>query len=207
MSSVEDGIKFVCNWKNDAILFDRELKEINHWRSLLHRAGLIGISNGVGYGNISLRIGTTDSFLISGTATGSKSLLEATDVSLVESYNLFANEIYCRGATRASSESPSHAAIYGLSNDINAVVHVHHAGLWLYGRDRWPTSDEQAEYGSPEMAVAIQALWTNGVLCEGQPIVMGGHKDGLLTFGSDLKSATQGLLAAYNKFQNIQLVE
>ncbi len=198
---MEAGIKFHCHWQTQPIGYPSELATLNHWRSQLLARNLIGVSDGIGFGNISLRIDTSEAFLISATSTGSLSVLTERDVSLVYRYDLKENEIWCKGEARASSESPSHAAIYQVSSEYAAVVHVHHKELWLRGREQWPTSDAHATYGSPEMAVSIQELLRSGRGSSRLPIVMGGHQDGLLAFGEDLASAAGVILDALSSLE------
>ncbi len=46
-------------------------EELNAARQELRRLGLLGVNeSGIGYGNVSLRDGTTDSFYITGSGTG-----------------------------------------------------------------------------------------------------------------------------------------
>ena len=67
----EDGvIKFKYDWEKKPIAINN-FEEINGWRDKLYKIGLIGVmENGIGYGNISLRLGKTQNFVVSGSGTG-----------------------------------------------------------------------------------------------------------------------------------------
>jgi ribulose-5-phosphate 4-epimerase/fuculose-1-phosphate aldolase len=83
----------------------------------------------------------------------------------------------------------SHAAVYRVRPDVGAVIHFHSEKLWQECRYTLPTTDPSLEYGTPELALGLQQL-VRGLDREVvQSVVMGGHKDGLLTFGPDLDGA------------------
>jgi L-ribulose-5-phosphate 4-epimerase len=106
------------------------LAEINRVRSELMAKGYLGVlPNGIGFGNISVRIGTTDQFYITGSATGGIPVLETSHIAVVERAEIKNNSLVCRGLTAASSESMSHAIIYKTVPNANAVVHIHNSAL------------------------------------------------------------------------------
>ena len=128
----EGSIKFECFWeKTGPVIGDRELREMNAWRDILVDLNLIGAyTDGVGYGNISVRSGSDGLFIITGSGTGKQKQLKRQGYSLITSYSLSQNNLHCKGPVIASSESLSHAAIYETDPEVNAVIHVHHADYW-----------------------------------------------------------------------------
>ena len=63
-------IKFNCQWIKDHPVEDSLIQELNHYRTKLYQLGLIGMyPNGIGYGNMSIRLENYQ-FLITGTSTG-----------------------------------------------------------------------------------------------------------------------------------------
>ena len=72
MTTNEGYIKFKCNWEKKGFFFPREaFSYINNWRQKLYNHDLIGAyENGIGFGNLSMRVDNTDCFIISGSATG-----------------------------------------------------------------------------------------------------------------------------------------
>ncbi|HDR88379.1 MAG TPA: class II aldolase/adducin family protein [Bacteroidetes bacterium] len=201
MNSEKEGyIRFHCHWRPSGPLIPAGMVlEINRWRSVLYSMEMLGcLEDGTGFGNISLRAPTAGKFFITGTATGKFKKLHAGHFSLVEKYGIDRNEIVCTGPVRASSESLSHAAVYETLSRVNAVVHIHHAGLWKQWKNRVPTTHETAEYGTPEMAREIIRLLRESKNAEKRMVVMGGHPEGIIIFGKDLEEAMASLLAYIN---------
>jgi hypothetical protein len=198
MSSDEKGyIQFRCDWRQvDSVSYGR-LPELLVWRSVLWQENLVGVdANGVGFGNVSERVSGTDSFVITATQTGDLQDLDASHFALVEEFDVHANRIRCSGAIRASSESLSHAILYELDDAVGAVVHVHDASAWSTLRDVIPTTGAAAEAGTVAMADEIGRLYRSGALRDRKVLVMGGHRDGLLSFGRDIEEAATVMLEA-----------
>lgn len=193
-------IQFHCDWEwADApagALFDA----LRAWRDRLFSLGLIGIyPNGIGYGNLSCRPGET--FVITGTATGSIPSLGPEHLTEVTAYDIDRNWVRCRGPVQASSESLSHAAVYRSDPTIRAVIHVHHLDLWQRLLGNVPTTDADAEAGTPAMAYAIEALFRDGPVREERLFAMGGHREGVMTFGKSLDEAGARLLEALEQLR------
>lgn len=195
----QDGvIKFSCNWiKTEPFEFEM-FESINHWRNQLYLLGLIGInSEGIGYGNISVRF-HKDQFIITGSATGGIKNLSKDHYTKVISYNIEANSLTAQGPIIASSESLTHAAIYQSDNSINAIFHVHDMKLWQHNLDKLPTSDVLVEYGTPAMAHEIVRLYKTTDMPDKKIMIMGGHQEGVITFGNTVSEAGETLLYYYN---------
>ena len=163
------------------------VEELITVRRRCRELGLIGEDEeGIGFGNLSQRIGATDRFIISGSGTGGIVEDSADIFTEVLSIDIEANSLECRGPRPASSESLTHGACYQLSPEIGAVIHVHHDRLWHDLGDRLPTSEASIPYGTPAMAREIGRLWEEGPFQEEGILVMGGHPGGLLAVGRDL---------------------
>ena len=185
----EGYIKFDCNWIPSKDIPLDKVAELNVWREIMYKKGLIGVyPDGVGFGNISMRC-NEKTFLISGSATGGLATLNESHYSLVTNYNLSTNSVTCVGALKASSESLTHALIYECSSATNAVIHVHNIDLWKRLIHRVPTSSETISYGTPEMANEIKRLFDETAVDTEKIIVMGGHREGIISFGEDLEEA------------------
>jgi hypothetical protein len=185
----EGYIKFNCNRipSNDIPL--NKAAVLNVWREIMHKKGLIGMyDNGIGFGNISVRC-NEKTFLISGTATGGLATLSESHYSLVTHYDLSANRVTCVGPLKASSESLTHALIYECSPATHAVFHIHNLNLWNRFIHHVPTTNENISYGTPEMAKEIKRLFDETALSREKIIVMGGHREGIISFGKDLEEA------------------
>lgn len=189
-------IKFQLDWQRAPAIASDLIRELADWRQLLYDAGLIGWYHdaGIGFGNLSARLGSSNSFVISGNSTGNLRLLGPEHFAIVTAVDLAANRITCRGPIRASSESMTHAALYALDPAIGAVVHVHSATLWEALRDEVPTTAAEVAYGTPAMARELQRLYRESDLCERRIAVMGGHFEGLVTTGQSIAEATLRIL-------------
>ncbi len=186
----EGYIKFNPQWIKEPITVANELlAEINKIRSSLKAKGYLGVlPNGIGFGNISIRDGNSNRFIITGSSTGGIMVLENSHLALVESTSIENNSLVCRGLSAASSESMSHAIIYKTLSSANAVIHIHDSNLWKNNLNLLPTTDPKVEYGTPEMAFSIQQLIRETKMEQGV-LVMGGHENGLIVFGSNLEES------------------
>ncbi len=187
----EGYLKFDCHLtKEDAAIPDALFVPLNYWRNELWENELIGCyPDGIGYGNISVRLPGSDQFYISGTATGSIPELSRLHYALVEKCDPASNSLWCKGLIKASAESMSHSAIYLASPEVGAVVHVHNRRLWEKFRNVLPTTDQEIEYGTPEMSEAISRIMLLPETLNRKIFVMGGHEEGLVSFGKTVEEA------------------
>jgi ribulose-5-phosphate 4-epimerase/fuculose-1-phosphate aldolase len=192
----EGYIKFNYEWIKQEL--NEDITEINKWRKELYLLNLIGIKNEVGFGNISIR--QENNFIITGSKTGGIENLTKNHFTKVTSWYFNQNNLTCEGPIEASSESLTHAAIYTSNSDINAVIHVHNLNLWEKLMHKIPTTDEKAEFGTPEMAYEIMKLFRENYVIKKRILVMGGHKEGIISFGKDLQEAGNVLLDYFNLY-------
>lgn len=195
---MEGIVKFNCYWSQSGpVISDEQYEIINHWRDILFNLDLIGaFENGVGFGNISIRIRNSSQFIITGSSTGDIPELEPGHYVKVSSYNIDDNAVMCSGPLKASSESLTHAAIYMADTDTHAVIHVHSNRLWEELMNKVPTTSPEVEYGTPAMAREMIRIFGTPEVFEKRIIVMAGDRGGLITFGTDLDEAA-GVLFEY----------
>lgn len=200
----EGYIKFNCIWNQEEFQFQEKVFDMLELsRTQLYALGLIGMNrDGIGFGNISVRNGESGSFIISGSATGGFARLNQSHYALVRDYDFMDNSVSCSGLTKASAESLTHAAVYESLPEVGAVVHVHCLWLWEKLLDIYPTTSAEIEYGTPEMADAVGKLASGINSGEEKIIVMGGHQEGILAFGSNLDEATTQIINIYNRYKN-----
>ena len=193
----EGYVKFNCHHVTEKIAVPLALFiPLNNQRNELWLKCLIGAyPDGVGYGNISVRIPQSDQFYISGTATGGIPELDQIHYPLVEKCDPAQNSIWCRGLIRASSESMSHSAIYSANPEVGAVVHIHNRQLWEKYLNVLPTTAKEVEYGTPEMAYEIGRIMKLPETLNKKVIVMGGHQEGIVSFGRTVEEAALAILA------------
>jgi L-ribulose-5-phosphate 4-epimerase len=180
----------------DIVRFD-QLAELNACRRKLLELRLMGVdSNGVGFGNLSVCDGVSGSFYITGSATGDLPELTPADCVRIVAYDFVRNSLRYEGAMIPSSESLTHAAIYECDSSTSAVIHCHDTPLWAILLDRAPTTSTSVAYGTPEMAYEIMRLFEESGVRSTKIFAMAGHKDGVVTFGKNLKDAFDVLMRA-----------
>jgi len=198
----EDGlVKFNCQWKKIKPEKVKQIRALNNSRKKLYEKKLIGAyDNGIGYGNISART-AMNQFVITGSGTGDLEKLTRKHYTKVLNYDFDKNSLICKGPIKASSESLTHAAIYESDPSVNAVVHVHDFKLWskmIICMQEIPKTSKEVQYGTPEMAYEMMRLFKETDVKDKKIIVMAGHEEGIITFGKDLKEATDLILELYS---------
>ena len=196
--TIDEGyIKFDSDWTEGPAPDAAITAELDHWRRPLHEAGLIGHYEelGIGFGNLSMRAGQRGQFIVSATQTGHLAETMADHYALVTAYDIDANRVSSVGPLQASSESLTHAAIYELSDTINAVVHVHSKILWQQLLTEVPATDPDVPYGTPAMAREFERLYRDSEFADFGLAVMAGHDEGIVSIGVTLEEAAQRLLA------------
>ena len=88
----------------------------------------------------------------------------------------------------------THAVIYQEIPKAEAVIHLHSPELWQRAqRLGLAVTDAAVEYGTPQMATEIERIVDAG-LPRGNTISMGGHEDGIITWGESLDAAGNEIL-------------
>lgn len=187
---MSEYVKFTSGRTNVELApFDR-FAQLNAYRRQLRELRLIGVhSNGVGFGNLSIRDGATKNFYITGSATAGIPELTLEDCAKVVAYDFERNRVSYEGSTVPSSESLTHAAVYESDAKIGAVIHCHDSGLWAVILNQAPTTSKTVKYGTPEMAYEIMRLFRMTDVHGRRILAMAGHEGGIVTFGADLEEA------------------
>lgn len=195
MKQFEEGvIKFQYTIKKTSALSELEYIEIEKWRTILFRMGLIGEYEieKVGYGNLSKRISEDHKFIITGTQTGKFPNLNGSQYTKIVKCNLEKMSVEAIGPIAPSSESLTHYAIYQKAKQVNFVFHVHHTELWNYMiAQKMDATPEHIDYGTKEMADFTASLIAQkkfGIF------VMKGHQDGIVSYGETAEEAGKILL-------------
>lgn len=196
MRTDEGYIKFNLSWEEKEFDFrEKDFLTLSSHRDKLFKLGLIGAyPDGIGFGNLSIRY-HKNQFIISGSATGNLENISKEHYALVTDFDIYKNRVNCIGQTKASSESLSHGVIYKSNTNVNAVIHIHHMEFWKKYLNNLPTTSTDAEFGTPEIAIEIAKLANH----ESGIIIMGGHKEGIISYGKSLNEAEEILLKYYNK--------
>ena len=187
---MSEYVKFSCERTATETTSFNGLAELNAYRQRLLPLGLIGMnSNGIGFGNLSIRDGATDNFYITGSATGGIPELTLADCAKVVAYDFERNWLQYEGSTIPSSESLTHAAIYESDAKAGAIIHCHDSRLWAAVLNQAPTTSKTIDYGTPQLAYEIMHLFKHTDVRSRKIFVLAGHAAGILTLGKDLEEA------------------
>ena len=195
----EGFIKFELNWIKAAPPRTEEIAPLETWRRTLFNLGLVGASpDGLGFGNLSVRLPKGSEFLITGTQTGTLKELSPTDYCRVTAFDLPTGRIEASGTAKPSSESLTHAACYLADSSIHAVIHVHHEWLWDHLLQKGVHTSALATCGTPELAAELEKLVRLSPAEEGRIIALGGHYAGVMAAGESLDQAGELILKTIN---------
>jgi L-ribulose-5-phosphate 4-epimerase len=200
MKEQEGVIKYQLAHMQKPISVKFSFSEINAWRTVIFRLGLIGQDSerydNLGFGNISQRLNPSSSqFIISGSQTGHLEHLSSEHYSLVVKADPRSNRIQSCGLIKPSSESLTHASIYALDSNIQAVIHVHSPEIWNHTAAlNLPHIASGIPYGTVEMAIAVEKLFQSGNLQQTSLFTMLGHEDGVVSYGGNMQGAAWELI-------------
>ena len=181
-----------------------DFKALETLRRRLFALGLIGEnSEGIGYGNISMRYQESDTFFITATQTGDKSHLMQECYTYVNHYDFSTFTLSSQGAYKPSSEALSHAMIYSINPEIGAVIHIHSRPLWNF-MIRNNSLHTTAEYGTKMMVSEIASLYKERDPFRNNIFVMRGHEEGVISFGRNTDEAESALYAMIRQYLNSQ---
>lgn len=201
---IDDGVvKYNLDFTLKDVDIKNEYEKIEEVRTRLYALGLIGAyENGIGYGNISLRYKESDKFVITATQTGHLSSLNVNEYSLVDGIDFKSFKTTASGQSKPSSECITHAAIYGLDDSINAVIHIHNERLWNFMLQNSFLSTNDTPYGTPKMVEDVIYIYKDINVLSNNIFVMKGHFEGIVTFGKSLKDAEKTLYEIIKKLLN-----
>ncbi len=200
MKEQEGVIKYRLRHRQQPIKPQCSLAEINAWRTIVVRLGLIGQNperyGNVGFGNISLRLDAhSDQFIISGTQTGHIEHLSPEHYCLIVKAEPHQNRLQSIGLCKPSSESLTHASVYAQNPAIQAIIHAHSPEIWRHTLALGlPHTGADVAYGTVEMALAVERLFQSGQLAEVSLFTLLGHEDGVVAFGSTMREAAWVLI-------------
>ena len=208
--SISEGvIRFTLNHRYQPFLVE-DLYRVNtllDWRQILFDHDMIGGGNpsrynGLGFGNLSLRV-DQHRFIITSSQTGSQAQLTDQDLTMINQYSLTEGAIQSVGLKKPSSETLTHAAIYACSPSINWIFHVHSPSLWNnYVSLGIPSTPEGIQYGTIDMACAAQSLLGTSPE-QGVLFAMGGHTDGMISCAGTAQKTGELLLHTLEKSKHL----
>ncbi len=207
MKEPEGVIKYHLNHQNSPIAEKLSISEINAWRTIFFKLGLIGQYakryEGYGFGNISQRITLTNTnkvqFIISGTQTGYLESLSRHHYCFIQETCPQENRINSIGETKPSSEALTHASIYQQNKEIQSVIHIHCPKIWNNTHQlKIPYTSKDIAYGTPEMANEVKRLFRSSIKENTAIFSMLGHKDGIIAFSDSMEKAADPLIKLFS---------
>jgi len=205
LNESEGVVKYQLDYKESLPVVYDAIREINAWRRILFLLGLIGQDpdryGGFGYGNVSCRLKhNEEAFLITGTQTGYIPEMEPEHYTTVITCDPQHNHIVAEGPVKPSSEALTHGALYRADKNIQFVFHAHCPEIWHNAVNLdLPTTSPEINYGTPEMARAFERVLSNKDAQQKCIIVMGGHEDGVVSYGSTAEHAGSMLVNCFSR--------
>jgi methylthioribose-1-phosphate isomerase len=195
--NVNEGVikfDFHCE-DNKLIIPDKMFNQINPARNKLADLKLIGrYSDGLSYGNISIRLPGTDEFFISASDTGKIALTDREHYVKIISCNIEKNFCLYSGQGLPSSETLTHYIIYKMCKEANSVIHIHNKEIWQRLLGNVPTTPSSADYGTIDMVKSVENLFAEEVLQKSKLFVMHGHEEGVVCFGKSVEDAMKVIM-------------
>lgn len=198
----EEGIvKFSCELGPAQDIDLSIINELNISRTRLLDAGLIGVDDqGIGFGNISVRLNDAGDFIISASQTGQHRILKPKYFVVVKKCFFKDFKTQAAGRFMPSSESLTHGAIYKSDKRVGAVIHIHSQKLWQFLlKNKFLATPAQAQYGSVELALAITKLFGETEIFKQKIFAITGHASGVVAFGENLAEAEEKIMEIFNK--------
>jgi hypothetical protein len=127
--------KFKYNLKLGSAIDEKQYIELEKWRTLFHKMGLIGKypSKDIEFGSLSKRSLPQDpAFIINGTQTGKLAHLAGKQYTKIIKCDLKKATIQAIGPITPCQESYIHHAVYAYSPLVNFVFHIHNKKLWSF---------------------------------------------------------------------------
>ncbi len=189
---IDGVIKYNFDFTRTKPLDTSQYAQIEEIRERLYALKLIGIHEGIGYGNISQK-SLDGTFVITGTQTGHLNSLDGEHYAHILEYD--DREFYLKscGMIKPSSESLTHATIYNLDENIRAVIHIHSKSIWKFMLKNSYLKTKNVPYGTREMIDEVNRIYTDIKPLSDAKFAMSGHEEGVMSFGRSLKEAESNL--------------
>lgn len=183
----EGVIKFQLRFTPGSLPDRLPLAELIAWQRIMHRLGLLGRDparyGGLAYGNLSRRLPGMG-FVVSASQAADHNPPTAQGYCLVTAWDCAGNRLTAEGPSRPSSESLTHAALYDADPAIGCIIHGHSPEIWQRrGALGLATTRPEVTYGTPEMASEMIRLYREHGFHGRGVLAMGGHQDGIVSFG------------------------
>jgi hypothetical protein len=178
---------FHCEVETALACEGTDIAELAKWRKQLRARGLVGQEpgryGGLGYGNLSKRL-EDETILITGSQTGHLEELTSAHFARILDFDPDRNWIRSRGLIGPSSETMTHLAIYRSDAEALFVFHTHSPQIWqARAALDLPITDPRFECGTLGLFCAVLELLRDPDRCRQGILAMGGHRDGIMSWG------------------------
>jgi hypothetical protein len=157
--------KFKYNLKLSAAIDESLYIDLEKWRTLFYKMGLIGEypTKRIEFGSISRRVKLDDdSFIINGSSTGNLANLAGAHYTKVIKCDLKRTSIQATGPISPCLQTYIHHAVYESYPQINYIFHIHQKKLWSYlETNGYEVIESNIEKNSSLMTNSIQASIRN----------------------------------------------
>jgi ribulose-5-phosphate 4-epimerase/fuculose-1-phosphate aldolase len=180
-----------------------DFARLRAWRTILKRLQLIGRNarryDGFAYGNLSVRDRTDATrFFVTASQTSGAATLRDADLVRVDLCDVERFEVAAVGERAPSSESITHGMVYAADRSIGWIMHAHAPTIWRAAqRLSLATTASDVPYGSPAMAMAVDALLSRDSRRRPLLIATLGHEDGVFACGATADDAGTLLVRAH----------
>ena len=204
--NLEGVIRFGVELDTRPCCRQSDIVDLEKWRTELRARGMVGQDTarygGLGFGNLSKRM-EDGTFLITASQTGHLEKLTPAEYVRIEGFNPAQNLVRAKGLKEPSSEAMTHLAIYESDPAISHVFHVHCPEIWT-ARDELniPATKPDIECGTVEMFYEVRRMLENWDDPQRTILAMGGHRDGIMSWGKTALHAGSILLSYLSLLQS-----
>lgn len=194
----EGVIKYQLVFQPGPRLPSHGVQDLCRWQKQLQQHGLLGRDptryGGLAFGNLSRRL-AAGGFIITASQQADCANPGPDHYAHVTNWHCAENRLVATGPAKPSSESLTHAALYDVDPRIGVIFHAHSPLLWQR-RDQLglASTANNIAYGTPAMATEVARLYQAHAFDGHGALTMGGHEDGILSFGRTVDEAGQMLL-------------
>lgn len=204
--NLEGVIKFRVELDTRLCCRESDIEDLEKWRTELRARGMVGQDtaryDSLGFGNLSKRM-EDGTFLITASQTGHLEKLTAAEYARIEGFEPARNLIRSKGLKEPSSEAMTHLAIYESDPATSHVFHVHCPEIWTARNElNIPVTEPDIECGTVEMFYEVRRMLENWDDPQRTILAMGGHRDGIMSWGRTALQAGSILLFHLSLLQN-----
>ncbi len=190
--------KFQCQLKKTPGPELKYVHTLEKWRAIFHKIGLVGETETLNYGHLSLK--SADKIIITGSQTGKYPHLNQNQYTSVTSCELAKLKVNAQGPIAPSNETLTHFVIYEANAKIKFIFQIYHNELWKMMKNKsHDFVSENASIDLLEMNSEIKKMANEKTM---NVFFLKGSPGEIIAYGEDENLVGNKLLATYRLFQN-----